>query len=565
MGILSEFDSPLSQVLAGPFKVVTITNILLLTIAFAMLQFLYQIIYYKLFHPLKRYPGPFWASVTRLWQAWHFFQGSELDAQWQAVKKYGPVVRVSPTMLLVTDSTLLPTLYHRRDVKSKLYISEYFETPGSILIRDPTKHAGHRRLVGATYSLSNIMRMEPLLDKHISKWLNKVKCKFAEDQKPLDYPMWSSFLSYDTITDVAFRNPLGFIDTESDVGGLMKAFRVGSVALGLAGRLHTFFSWLPQTWLRRYILVQPEQTQGFGVIFKQAKSILHERTQALAEGRTIKPQKGDGSYDFLQAPLIIKSFMDTSTPEGELLTSQAIQNEVFVILGAGTEGFSSMSSAFFAEILSRPIILERLLAEIKAAVEAGKLSQPVPTYTEVSQGLPFFVACFRETMRIHPTGAAMLPRQITADGPELILNGFKIPPGIEIGANPWICHRDKAIYGEDAEEFNPDRWLGDPAQVKIFEKYNLGWGYGSRVCLGKHFALMMLYKAPVALLMQFEASLCSETLDTPKYSVRPYGATLNWKDVWVDLRTRDPWISTNGHITHAEKNCLERPHLEIAT
>ncbi|KAJ5721021.1 P450 monooxygenase [Penicillium malachiteum] len=557
MGTLSEFDSPLIQALAGAFEVVTITNIFLSVIGLLVIQFLYQIVYYRFFHPLKRYPGPFWASVTRIWQAWHFFQGSELDSQWQAVKKYGPVVRISPTMLLVADSTLLPTIFHRRDVKSGLYISEYFERPGSILIRDPAEHAAHRRLIGATYSLSNIMRMESLLDKHISKWLNKMSCKFAEDQKPLDFPSWSAFLSYDTITDVAFRNPLGFIDNECDVKGLMNAFQVGALAFGVAGRLYKFFTWLPQTWLRRYLVVRPEQTQGFGVVFKQAKTILDERTKNLAEGRTIKSEKGDGSYDFLQA------FMDARTPEGQQLMSETIQTEIFVILGAGADGFSSMSSAFFAEILSHPIILKRLLAEVKAAVEAGKLSQPVPTYTEISHNLPFFIACFRETMRVHPAGSTPLPRLITADSPELILNGFKIPPGIEVAANPWISHREKAIYGEDAEEFNPDRWLGDPAQVKILEKYNFAWGYGSRVCFGKHFALMMLYKAPVALLMQFEASLCSETLDTPKHYVQPYGPVLRWNNLWIDLKTREPWISKKGPMTPVEKNPLDRPHLEI--
>ncbi|KAJ6008082.1 P450 monooxygenase [Penicillium herquei] len=558
MGTMSEFDSPLIQILAGAFKVVTITNIFLSMIGFVVIQFLYQIIYYRFFHPLKNYPGPFWASVTRLWQSWHFIQGSELEIMWQAVKQYGPVVRISPTMLLVADSTLLPVVFHRRDVKTGLYSAEYFERPGSLLIRDPTEHAAHRRLIGATYSLSNIMRMESLLDKHISKWLDKVRCKFAENQKPLDFPAWSAFLSYDTITDVGFRNPLGFIDNESDVGGLIKAFRVGSVAFGTAGRLYPFFVWLSKTWLRKYLLVRPEQTQGFGVVFKQAKIILDERTKALAEGRTIKYQKGDQSYDFLEA------FMDTRTPEGEQLISETIQTEIFVILGAGAEGFSSMSSAFFAEILSRPIILKRLLAEIKTAGEAGKLSQPVPTYTKISQNLPFFVACFRETMRLHPTGATILPRLITADSPELILNGLKVPPGTEVAANPWICHRDKAIYGEDSEEFNPDRWLGDLAQIKIFEKYNFAWGYGSRVCLGKHFALMMLYKAPVALLMQFEASLCSETPDTPKHYVQPYGPSLNWYNVWINLRTREPWISKEP-ATPTEKNSLDHPHVGTHT
>ncbi|KAJ5703679.1 P450 monooxygenase [Penicillium malachiteum] len=550
----SGFDSPLLQALANMFKLVTISNIFFSMMGLIVIQFLSQIVYYRLFHPLKRFPGPFWASVTRLWQAWHFVRGNELNAQWQAVKKYGPVVRISPTMLLVTDSTLLPTIFHRRDVKGQIYISDYFEMPGALLMKDPTEHAAHRRLIGSTYSLTNVMRMEPLLDKHILKWLSKIKHDFADAHKPLDYPMWGAFLSYDSITDLAFRNPFGCIESGSDVGGLMEQFRLGAIAFGIAGRLYKFFRWLPHTWPGKYLVVRPDQTRGFGVMFNQAKKVLDERTLSLTEGQTVNPQKGDRSYDFLQA------FLDTRTPDGDHLTDDAIQTEIFVILGAGPEGVSSTTSAFFAEILARPIIFKRLMAEIKAAAEAGKLSQPVPTYMEVSQNLPFFLACVRETMRVHAFAASQLPRVTTADGPEIVLNGFKIPPGIEVAANPWIIHRDKAIYGEDAEEFRPDRWLGDPEQVRILEKYNLAWGYGSRVCLGKHFAQMMLYKTPIS----FEASLCRETPATPKaHFVQPHGSTIAWRDVWINLKTREPWAVKNDEKNHLVKSSLERPQVKV--
>lgn len=73
-------------------NVPTMTTVLLTLLGIVIAQFLYQIIYYRHFHPLRHYPGPFWASVTRLWQAWHFYWGSELELETKAIRQYGTKV-----------------------------------------------------------------------------------------------------------------------------------------------------------------------------------------------------------------------------------------------------------------------------------------------------------------------------------------------------------------------------------------------------------------------------------------------------------------------------------------
>ncbi|KAL6232166.1 hypothetical protein BDW75DRAFT_247361 [Aspergillus navahoensis] len=518
------------------FDRATVPTILLSLAAVVFVQFFCQIIYYKFFHPLRHYPGPFWAGATRIWSAWHHFRGTETEVLWQAVKKYGPIVRVSPTMLLLADSTLIPTVYHRRSTKARWFPQEMFKRPGIILVRDPFRHAAHRRLVANTYSLSNVQRMEGLIERNILRWLDRLNTTFVEPKKPVDFATWSTFLSYDTITDVAFRTPLGFIESGKDVDNLIRIFQAGMVLLGTVGRVYKLFDLLTHPRLKKYFQVSPEQNIWFGGVMKRAKQVLADRTKAIEEGRTVKAEKGGEDYDFLQA------FMDTRTPEGNVLDAESIQSEIFVILGAGSDGFGSSASALFAEVLSRPAIYARVLDEIKAAVQTGRISYPIPTYTEVAKSLPFFGACIREAMRLHPLASTLLPRETTPLDPEIVLQGRKIPVGVELAANPWISHRDKDVYGEDAEEFNPDRWLVDPVKAKELEKYNLVWGAGSRVCLGKHFAMMMLYKAPVALLMKFEATLCKETPQTPKAWSRMIGPARVWSDVWLNLKRREPWV-----------------------
>jgi cytochrome P450 len=38
-----------------------------------------------------------------------------------------------------------------------------------------------------------------------------------------------------------------------------------------------------------------------------------------------------------------------------------------------------------------------------------------------------------------------------------------------VGANPWVIHRNKEVYGEDVEDFRPDRWLKeDTGDMRMF-------------------------------------------------------------------------------------------------
>jgi len=52
-------------------------------------SFVYQIIYYRFFHPLSKYPGPFWGSVTRLWITYHNVKGDEPETFQALHRKYG--------------------------------------------------------------------------------------------------------------------------------------------------------------------------------------------------------------------------------------------------------------------------------------------------------------------------------------------------------------------------------------------------------------------------------------------------------------------------------------------
>ena len=98
-------------------------------------------------------------------------------------------------------------------------------------------------------------------------------------------------------------------------------------------------------------------------------------------------------------------------------------------------------------------------------------------------------------MRLCPSVQSIFPREVLPQH-KLEIEGREIPVGTEVACNPWIIHRDREVYGDDAEAWRPERWLEENDGKKL-EKYNLSLGYGSRVCLGRDLGLMELMKIPL--------------------------------------------------------------------
>jgi cytochrome P450 len=163
----------------------------------------------------------------------------------------------------------------------------------------------------------------------------------------------------------------------------------------------------------------------------------------------------------------------------------------------------------------------RLRDEIRAAFQPFQMAP----YSQ-ARALPYLDAVVRETLRYHPPICFALERVVPATG--LPLPDGSVVPGGQIGGiNAWVVQRNKGVYGEDADEFKPERWLqregeGDEEYKERMRKWSeamLVFGGGSRICLGRHLGLMEIYKAVASVFATFDIEL-----ENPE------------KDWWIQLR-----------------------------
>jgi cytochrome P450 len=73
-----------------------------------------------------------------------------------------------------------------------------------------------------------------------------------------------------------------------------------------------------------------------------------------------------------------------------------------------------------------------------------------------------------------------------------------IPKGTVCIANIWHCNHDRAVFGEDADEFRPERHLDEKGElssgpVETNKAGNVTFGFGRRICVGKELAYDSLF------------------------------------------------------------------------
>lgn len=163
---------------------------------------------------------------------------------------------------------------------------------------------------------------------------------------------------------------------------------------------------------------------------------------------------------------------------------------------AGSDTTATAIRATLLHIISNPRVHAKLLSEITSA--PPHTSRIIPDAQ--ARRLPYLQACIKEGLRIFPPVTGLMTKDIPPDGDTY--RGLHIPPGTKIGYSAFGVFRDRAIWGDDADLFRPERWLasgqgGSESVETVREReatLELVFGYGRWQCLGRNVALIELNK-----------------------------------------------------------------------
>ncbi|KAJ2968651.1 hypothetical protein NUW58_g10177 [Xylaria curta] len=173
-----------------------------------------------------------------------------------------------------------------------------------------------------------------------------------------------------------------------------------------------------------------------------------------------------------------------------------------MVAGSDTTGISL--SAIIYYLLKHPRCMRALRSEIASFQERGLLSTPFG-FKETQQ-MPYLQAVIKEALRIHPATCLPMERVVPEGG--ATISGRFFPANTIVGINSWVAHRNTQIFGADADEFNPERWLiSDKDKLAAMNRQWIPFGMGSRTCIGRHISTLEISKLIPRIVNDFDFEL----------------------------------------------------------
>ncbi|KIJ10807.1 hypothetical protein PAXINDRAFT_172032 [Paxillus involutus ATCC 200175] len=180
---------------------------------------------------------------------------------------------------------------------------------------------------------------------------------------------------------------------------------------------------------------------------------------------------------------------------------------------ASAESTSSSIITFTLAMVENPHVWKRAQTEIDAVLGMDRL----PDFDDRPL-LPYVEAVLRETLRWQPVVPLGIPHATSSSD---VYKGCYIPKGAIVIANSWAMSRDETRY-PNAEQFVPERFLTPDGELTDDNPSSFVFGFGRRLCPGRHTADASLWTSIATMLATLEFSLAKDAegkdiIFEPKY------------------------------------------------
>ncbi|KAI0033838.1 cytochrome P450 [Vararia minispora EC-137] len=481
-------------------------------------------------HPLKRIPGPPSASfVTGNFSQW--FGDGAIEFRKAMSERYGRVIGLNGLLgakiLAISDPLALQDIlvkYHVDVFDEAKYFLEFNRVaigPG-LLASSGQHHRKQRKLLNPAFSTANIRRLVPTLQSITVHLQEILRSELGNGAKELDMSEYLGRLALESISQAGMGHSFRSLEgNDAGYGAALKSF------VPAAARLHVWRLFLPyvtQTFpptLLRFVAENVPWRAVRAVV--EISDTMHVTTKEIwAQKKALYTRDGDKvmaghGIDWKDImSILIKANLEA--PEADRLPDDELLAQMTTFLLAGTDTTSTALCRILHVLALHQDAQEKLREELATvAGEYGKVEH------DTLRDLPYLEAVCRETLRLYPP-APLVQRDAQEDhilplahaiadvDGELVTEIF-VPRGATVLVNIEGVNRDPGIWGPDAMEWRPERWLSPlpnsvaDARVPGIYANTLTFLGGTRACIGYMFAQLEMKVVLSQLLSSFRFAL----------------------------------------------------------
>ncbi|KAJ5951503.1 uncharacterized protein N7479_009916 [Penicillium vulpinum] len=403
-----------------------------------------------------------------------------------------------------------------------------------MITSEGTAHKKQRKALTPAFNIKNIRSMYSLMWSKTGQLLDELEKEIKvkpmdgtslEDQEgKIEMAEWASRLTLDIIGPIAMGRDFGSLHNKRNKVADSFAKILEPTKEKMAFLVMNFA--LPQ-WMAKRVPWRMNDVLSTETAYlrRTCGEIVREKRATLA-GSKLSAQ--DLEADILGTMMLGGDFSDTE-----------LVDQMLTFLAAGHETTASALTWACYLLHLHPEYQTRLRNEIRTKIPSG--NSPI-TYQDL-ESLPLLNGVCQEVLRLYPT----VPITIREAVRNTVVAGKYIPKGTRVVLCPWAINRSPLFWGENGEEFVPERWIDTDRNGHCIPNNNGGAStnfaqitflHGQRSCIGKDFARAELRCAVAGVVGRFLFEM-----QDPKQEIHVAGAVTIKPVEGMHLRMRrvDGW------------------------
>ncbi|KAF8134953.1 cytochrome P450 [Boletus edulis] len=459
-------------------------------LVFCLWRLVKQLVVHK--SPLALIPGPnkdHWLTGN-----YHRLFKDALQYNLALVEKYGGAVKINALLgsqqLYISD----PLALHHILVKDQhIYTETDMFIMGNRLIFGlglistlGEQHRKQRKMFNPVFSLANMRDLLPIIQPIADELCTILRSQLPSDGsvEEINVLPWLSRGALEYVCQAALGHSFDALDIHKE-NEYLEAIRnlAPSVLQLLMVRPLTPFvvrnfslywrnrimDWAPLEALRDLRRVVQVMDATSKRIFAEKKAIMEGRAEPKGPGNLRSRMKGK---DIMS--IMLKANM--SSCAADRLTDEELLGQMNTMIFAGFENTTTAICRVLWILASKPDVQARLRSEVRNAKQGYAAShgntcpwEDVGLPYDLLMGLPYLDAVVRETLRMYPP-TSLLSRTVREDAVLPLYRPIKsvsgqtlsevaIPKGTTLIMSLLAANHNKDLWGEDASEWRPERWL----------------------------------------------------------------------------------------------------------